>query len=69
MTTRWGSKEHSAKNAPLGIVLYDDDDEIFTVKAKDGTWETYSRDFASPLADRDIDGDQGDQIVGFLEQT
>jgi hypothetical protein len=64
---RW-SAEHSAKGAPIGIVLYDDDDDLFTVKTKDGEWVTYSRDPYSPLGDRDIDGDQGDQLVGQLDR-
>jgi hypothetical protein len=63
---RWAA-EHSAKGAPIGIVLYDDDDDIFTVKTKDGEWVTYSRDRYQPLDDSDIDGDSGDQIVGQLE--
>jgi hypothetical protein len=63
---RWAA-EHSATGAPIGIVLYDDDDQIFTVKTKNGEWETYSRNYREPLRDRDIDGDLGDQIVGLLE--
>lgn len=66
---RW-TDEHSARKAPIGAVLYDDDDDLFTVKTKPGEWVTYSRDrlpFAEPLNDRDIDGDRGDQLVGELE--
>lgn len=66
---RWAA-EHSAKGAPIGIVLYDDDDDLFTVKWRNGEWATYSRDYLrqhSPLTDYDIDRDRGDQIVGQLE--
>lgn len=63
---RWGA-ENSAAGAPIGIVLYDDDDDLFTVKKKDGAWETYSRDRYEPLRDFDIDHDRGDQIVGQLD--
>jgi hypothetical protein len=63
---RW-DVEHSARDAPIGIVLYDDDDDLFTVKTKDGEWVVYSRDRYEPLRDADIDGDRGDQIVGQLE--
>ena len=66
---RWGD-EHSARNMPIGTVIYDDADDLFTVKAGPGRWITYSQDrlpFADPLNDRDIDGDRGDQIVGRIE--
>ena len=65
---RWSDKD-SAKRSVLGTVLYDDDDDLFTVKAGPGRWITYSRErlpFAEPLHDRDIDGDRGDQIVGAI---
>jgi hypothetical protein len=65
-TQRWAA-EHSATGAPVGIVLYDDDDDLFTVKTKDGEWIVYSRDRYEPLRDSDIDRDRGDQIVGMLE--
>lgn len=66
---RWAA-EHSAKGAPIGIVLYDDDDDLFTVKTKSGEWAVYSRDrfYGWPLRDSDIDGDHGDQIVGLLDR-
>ncbi|WP_156753000.1 hypothetical protein [Mycobacterium sp. 1245801.1] len=70
MTAQRWAAEHSAKGAPVGIVLYDDDDDLFTVKTRDGEWVTYSRDYLgqhSPLGDGDIDRDRGDQIVGQLE--
>jgi hypothetical protein len=65
---RW-TDEHSARKAPIGAVLYDEDDDLFTIKTKDNEWVTYSRDrFAGwPLHDSDIDGDRGDQLVGELE--
>lgn len=63
---RW-STEHSAEGASIGVVLYDDDDDVFTLKATDGEWVTYSRDRYEPLRDLDIDRDRGDQIVGQLE--
>lgn len=64
---RW-TAEHSAKEAPIGAVLYDDDDDLFTVKTRDSEWVTYSRDVGyPPLRDPDIDGDRGDQLVGQLE--
>lgn len=65
---RW-SDEHSARTSPRGLVIYDDDDDLFTLKTGDNEWVTYSRDrlpFADPLRDRDIDGDRGDQIVGQI---
>jgi hypothetical protein len=64
---RW-TAEHSAANSPAGIVLYDDDDDLFTVKTANG-WVTYSRDDVRhypPLTNHDIDQDRGDQIVGQL---
>ena len=67
---RWGD-EHQARTTPGGTVIYDDDDDLFTVKAGPNEWVTYSRDrlpFADPLRDRDIDGDRDDQIVGKLDQ-
>lgn len=63
---RW-TAEHSARGARIGIVLYDDDDDLFTVKTRDGQWVTYARDRYDHLTDRDIDGDRGDQIVGHLD--
>lgn len=65
---RW-SAEHSAKGAPIGVVLYDDDDDLFTVKTRDGEWMVYSRDRYEPLRDSDIDRDRGDQIVGLLDDS
>lgn len=67
MTVQRWTDEHSARKAPIGIVLYDDDDDLFTVKTKDGEWMVYSRDRYEPLRDSHIDGDRGDQIVGQLE--
>ena len=66
---RWSDK-NSAKESVPGTVLYDDDDDLFTVKIGPGRWATYSRDrlpFAEPLSNRDIDGDRGDQIVGVIQ--
>ncbi len=63
---RW-TEEHSARKAPVGAVLYDDDDDLFTLKTKDNKWVTYSRDRYDSLSDRDIDGDRGDQLVGQLD--
>lgn len=65
---RW-TDEHSARKAPIGAVLYDDDDDLFTLKAKHNEWVTYSRDRYDSLSDRDIDGDRGDQLVGELDLT
>ena len=65
MGERW-SDEHSAKASPIGLVIYDDDDDLFTVKAKNGKWVVYSRD-RYELRDSDIDADRGDQIVGVIE--
>lgn len=67
---RWGA-ENSAVGAPVGIVLYDDDDDLFTVKERNGEWATYSHDHPGhygPLTNADIDRDIGDQIVGRLNQ-
>lgn len=61
---RWGD-EHSAKTSPIGLVIYDDDDDLFTVKAKNGKWVVYSP--SHTLRDSDIDADRGDQIVGVIE--
>lgn len=65
---RWGD-EHSAKAAPIGAVLYDDDDDLFTLKVRANEWVTYSRDryHSHALSDWDIDGDRGDQLVGEIE--
>lgn len=71
MTAQRWAAEHSAEGAPVGIVLYDDDDDLFTVKERNGEWTTYSRDDARrypPLTNHDIDRDRGDQIVGVLER-
>lgn len=66
---RWDGSLTAAA-APIGVVIYDDGDDLFTVKVRGNEWVTYSRDrlpFADPLRDRDIDGDRGDQIVGQIE--
>ena len=65
MGERWGEGNSAAKT-PVRTVLYDDDDDLFTVKIGPGEWVTYSRDRFDSLTNRDIDGDFGDQIVGRL---
>jgi len=67
MTTQRWTDEHSARKAPIGAVLYDDDDDLFTLKTGDNKWVTYARDRYDSLNDRDIDGDRGDQLVGELD--
>lgn len=66
---RWAD-EHSAEGAPIGTVLYDHDDDLITVKVAANTWHDYFRDrrnLTSPLTNRDIDGDRGDEIVGVID--
>lgn len=64
---RW-SDEHSAKASPIGRVIYDDQDDLFTVKTAPNTWVAYhAQGHLYRLSNADIDGDRGDQIVGVIE--
>ncbi|WP_135451328.1 hypothetical protein [Mycobacterium sp. DL99] len=60
--------EHSAKGEPVGRVIYDADDDLFTVKVANGKWVAYySQGHLYSLTNADIDGDRWDQIVGVIE--
>lgn len=60
--------EHRAKNEPIGRVLYDVDDDLFTVKTGPNTWVAYhAQGHLYKLNNYDMDDDRGDQIVGEIE--
>lgn len=66
---RW-TDDDQARRAPVGAVLYDDEDDVFTVKKGQNVWVAYhSQGHLYTLANADIDADTGDQIVGEVELT
>lgn len=70
MSARRWTDGDLAREAPVGAVLYDDDDDLFTVKKGPNTWVAYhAQGHLYTLSNADIDGDRGDQLVGEVELT